>query len=457
MRKLLALLAVLTMVSAAHAENNFNMSSEFRLRATNDQNTTGNDDNGLTQNRWDNRLKLGMDFNAGEKFSAHGTFLHNSHWGQDLTGVTNPTGDSGTAIHDGVGTGQNMLLVNEAYGTWLLNDSTALRFGRGAMTIGDGSVVSVNEWEATPYAFDGAMVTHDMEFGRLSGFYVKFTDWNLAQGQAVVGPEDPETNAYGLNLDIKAVPDVIKMLNVHVIKVKQDEFQDGATHVPGEDTMRYGLTVAGETMGLDFRATYASYTGEHISELGTGSAAANQDISSNMMDAEIGYTLADVMGFLLHFLYHSDTGNSTGATDDETYDSFFYEKHKNGGLMDVFGWGNLTYMQAGVSLAPMDSMTVGLNYIMFSQTEKAGGVIHGANGSAFGTVAAAGGTHTELATEDDLGTEIDLWATKKYDNGFEITARYSMFTPGDEFKTANPATTQEDSYNQIELEARMTF
>jgi hypothetical protein len=437
MRKLLAILSVLTLAQAANAENNLTTSAEFRARVQNDMNNSGDDDTGLTQNAWEHRLKLGLNWNAGEKLSLHSTLLHNSTWGQELAGDTT---DTGIGVRDGFTDGQNMILVNDAYATWMMSDSTSLRFGRGGFTIADGSVISQNDWEKNPYSFEGVMATHDMEFGRVSGFYVKVADY----ANTATTVEDPEASIYGLSLDVKSVPDMIKMLNIHVLKTSKDELPGNAVAAlaPGKDYMRYGLTVGGETSGLDFNFTYASESGEILLEKAGGT---NADASTSMMDLKVGYTLADVMGLRIGLDYHSDTGTSASATDLETYDSYYYEKHANAGKMDIFEWGNLTYMGVNLSMKPMDNTTVGLDYYMFSQTEKdQAGAVTGINGGAFAAAA--------NATEDALGTEMDLWASHKYENGLEMTARYSMFTPGDEYKPG-----QEDAYSLIFVEGKLTF
>ncbi len=447
MRKLLAIVSVLALGQAANAESNFSTSAESRTRVQNDMNTSAAKDGGITQNEWEHRLKLGLGYNLGEKLSLNTTLIHNAIWGQgnayragDAAGASPVTGDDGPGIRNGVGDAQNMLLVNEFYTTWAISDSTSLRFGRGSFTLADGSVVSENDWERNPYAFDGAMITHDMEFGRLSGFFVKFAD--LARGENAI--EDPEVNAYGLSLDIKAVPDAIKMLNLHAIKVNQDELD--ASTMAGQDIMRYGVTVGGETSGVDFNFTYAMVSGEHVSERLNRGSAGNQDISSTMMDLKLGYTLEDVMGLRVGFDYHTDSGSSS-ATKDETYDSFYYQMHQNAGKMDIFRWGNLTYMGVNLSVKPMENTTVGVDYYMFTRTEKKDNTVNlGRNANGFA------GVGILVADEDDLGTEIDVWASHKYDNGLEIKARYSMFTPGDAFKGS-----AEDTYSLAFLEAKATF
>ena len=165
-----------------------------------------------------------------------------------------------------------------------------------------------------------------------------------------------------------------------------------------------------------------------------------------MMDVALGLAMPDMMDFKATLVYHSDTGCKTAncptTEDDEQYDGFYYEKHENGGAMDAFYWGNLSYTGLRLSIAPMDDMTVGLDYYMFSQTEKTG-----SNTGNFGGTAGA-----TAAQEDSLGSEIDLWVGKKYEGGLEVYARYSQFTPGDEYKNSS-----EDTWTQMFLETKMTF
>ena len=104
-------------------------------------------------------------------------------------------------------------------------------------------------------------------------------------------------------------------------------------------------------------------------------------------------------------------------------------------------------MGVNLSLEPMDNTKFGIDYYMFSQTEKDSTNVVGMNGSALSAAAAYD------ATKDALGTEIDVWASHKYDTGLETYLRYSMFTPGDEFKAANI----EETYSMIFAEAKMTF
>src|SRR5690606_12681541 len=103
----------------------------------------------------------------------------------------------------------------------------------------------------------------------------------------------------------------------------------------------------------------------------------------------------------VYVLYHQDTGNDgSSATENSTYQSYFYSKHYNAGLMDVVGWGNLTDLAIGWTLEPVDATTVGLHYHMFTKTEEQGAITSGLNGAA-----ALNGV---TSTKDEIGQEIDL-------------------------------------------------
>jgi len=95
----------------------------------------------------------------------------------------------------------------------------------------------------------------------------------------------------------------------------------------------------------------------------------------------------------------------------------------------------LTYMRVGASVMPSDDVTVGLEYFMFSQTEKDDASV----------------AHEMDANEDELGTEIDLVVTKKYNNNFSTQLRYGIFQPGDEYGP------NADDHSQVYLEAKLTF
>jgi hypothetical protein len=394
----------------------FSHSGDFRLIYTNDMNADGDDDAGSSSDAaWNQRLRWGTTVRAGEKLTGHFTLVHGAEWGNNWD----------TAQYPNDNELENLLLVNEAYATWMASDAWMIRFGRGTFTMADGRFVSTNDWEQVQKAFDGGMATYDHEMARMSLFAVQganFSDDN-AQG-----------NFFGFSADFKSLPAFMKSANLHVVQVKQDDTVN--TGNAGKiGVLKAGVVVTGDVAGLDWRVNYEMEDGSNDSN--------DTDISTSMIDAELGFTVAAAMNARFHVGYHTDSGSKACATppcDRETYDGFHYDTHNNAGLMDVFGWGNLTYMRVGATFAPADDITVAAEYFMFSQTEKDGTVNGGTGLTAI----------TADDEEDDLGTELDLTVTKKYTNNFNISASYRMFSPGKEFSS-------DDDYNQLYIESKLTF
>jgi hypothetical protein len=89
-----------------------------------------------------------------------------------------------------------------------------------------------------------------------------------------------------------------------------------------------------------------------------------------------------------------------------------------------------------------------LEALMFSRTDENDGVYyHPYRSAAYGLVSAS--------NDKNLGTEIDLWATHKYDNGANIGARLGYFTPGKHFTDNNGVS--EESSMQFMLSGGFNF
>jgi hypothetical protein len=445
---LAALLGFLPVANAADAKGEVSHNAEYRVRYQIDQARAGDSDNNTIKHTANHRFKLDLGYRSGEKFGAHFTLLHNATWGD----VGDNAGGPPSQTPSGVANSANMALVNQAYGTWMLNDSWFLKFGRGGMTLADGSVTSQNDWESTPNAFEGILVNWEHEMLRLNLFAVKAGE-NMT---VATGNDDPELNFYGAAIDIKNLPEFLRMVNLHFMQINGDEngVAAGFPYNAGRDEMRYGVVISGDMAGVDFKLNYAAHSGQYT-KLGVKS-----DIDGNMMGAEVGFSMPEMMKSRVYFGYHADSGDSDNAdtTKIEGYSSFFYEKHCNSGCMDVVAWGNLTFMKAGYTFSPLDQVDVGLHYWKFQRTESAIGADRftaGNNGTAYTTAAAS------LSGSDDIGSEIDLAATKKYDSGFSVTATLGMFMPGaylkDEGNLAVAPVKQSDTFNQLFVEGKMTF
>jgi hypothetical protein len=323
-------------------------------------------------------------------------------------------------------------------------------------------VISANEWEPVARAFDGVMLSYDHEMVRANFFGVMSARADAFDKGTGDDIHDNRSGRYwGLSADIKALPSFLKMANVHYMMIKRDGGEYSTLELEKEDTVRYGFTVAGDMMGFDYRATYAINDGDMTD--GTD----NVSIDASMMDLEVGYSLPAMMNLRVHANLHTDSGDKIAAGDDgydnnkaETYAAFHYDSYPAAGKMDILGWGNLTYTKVGVSLDPMEDLSVAVDYYMFTKTEKSGASF-GKNGFAnLGRNVGGDSSYDVFALEtsdekDDLGTELDITVTKRYANNFSISGRYSQFMIGDAFKKA--ASEFNEDPKQIYIEGKLTF
>ena len=428
MKKIISLVALMALAFPASAEDvDVSFSGDFRVRGQYDIvqsfDDAADDRNG---NDWSSQFRIGSAWNAGEEISGQISFLANAHWGGDT--------DSREVAENA-----SNFDVYELYATWLLSDTTKIRVGRGVYTLADGTIVSENFFEDLPFSFDGIIYTHEMDWARLDAFFARLEN-DGANSVAAAADNRTHADTIGLNLDLKFLPDAFSMANVHVLQVNKD----ATTHAPADiDYLRYGLTLAGDVGAVDFRGTYAAYSGD----ISIPTTTSEGDYSGSMYDLELGFNMRDLMGARFHVLLHSDSGDEDGnvtataappaSDDNDRYDGFFYNRHDNAGLMDVIRWGNSTYTQLGISFEPQDDLVFDIRYIMFEKTESKDTVQH-----ELGAVA--------LGTGDDVGDEIDFSVTHKYENGLEIQARYSMFSPGNAFAG-------DDDYSQFFLQASLEF
>lgn len=419
MRKLVALLAFLSFAPSAFAAGaEFSHSGDMRLQYKNDKGKSLADTK--TESMFQQRLRWGTTFRKGDKFTGQLSLVHGAEWGD----ATNANAGYYPDFR-----GVNGLIVNEAYMQWMASDSMTLRAGRGSFTMGNGKVVSKNSYEQVAKAFDGMILTHDHEMVRTNAFFVRGAE--LTGGNN----NDPKGDFIGFNFDLKSLPEFLKTANLHLIQINKD-----ASAVAGEKSNRFGLTVGGDMVGVDYEFTYAGHTGK---ELVAVTGADGDDISASMMDLTVGYSMPDMMNFRVHVDYHTDSGDKTADNKKEAYTGFHYDTHYNAGLMDIVQYGNLTFMSLGFSLEPMEDLMVGFDYYTFTRTEK--GAASSGDGTNSGTMADY--------TKDDLGTEMDLTVKKKYDDNFSVEARYSTFEAGD----AYIASAGREKHTQLLLTGAMSF
>lgn len=410
---LVAAVAATTATAKAAEDVEFKQSGEFRVRYFNDINATGQEASGQKADTT-GRFKYNVSARKGESLQAYASFLHNAQFG---------------AQRSFSGEYADALLVSRAWGWWKASDSLSFKVGRFGIEIADGAVFAENDWEDVPVAHEGLQLAWDFDFAKLNAFAVKTHDNNKTGAATNAGDpsSDPERNFYMLSLDIKNLPEAIKMANVHFIQMNQDQYATGAAPTGLQagymNAQHVGFTVGGDVSNIMYKGTAAFQFGTFNKDDRT-TPATDQKLSANMFDLMVGYSMPETLGLKVSAGFHQDSGAEAGS-DMKQYQPMYYDKHNYAGLMDVVRWGNLTYWNLNASVLPVEDLEVGAGFYMFSRTKDSGTTTLGERYSGISTA-----TGSVAEGEKDLGSEVDVYANKSYDNNLKIGARFGAFMPG---------------------------
>lgn len=424
--------ATLVMSSAAHAQDTeVKHNGDFRVRYYNDMTPSGVKDQPQNKSDLEGRMKLGVTMRKGENLQAHVTLLHGTIFGADKAA-------SNTLVESGYNTvnNNNGLLVNQAYGWWKAGESVTLKAGRFNVEIGGGEFFSADDWRLVPITHEGFQVGFDTGFAMFNAYLIK--DKELTPKNPASLDSDPEQHNVILTADLKNMPEAIKTANITAVQVSKSE-----TGTAGSANAQHiGLTVGGEVAGFSYKGVYATQMG-----IASKTAAGETKLAGNMFDLMVGYAMPETMGLKVYAGYHMDSGDDNAGDDkNEEYQPLYYNSHKFGGMMDMFGWGNLSYFNVGASVAPAEDLEVGLGLFMFTKTKENGAVNQNANTRA---------TYAGLANKSDLGMELDVYASKKYGSAFSIDAHLGAFMPGAAFKDATAK--KEATIMQLMVAGTMMF
>jgi hypothetical protein len=436
MKCLGVLIAGIMMSAAAHAidDSEFRNSGEFRVRYFNDHmpEYDSGDQTGSKKSDVASRFKWNMSVRKGERLQAFLGVIHNTQFG----GQGDQAAPASDAFRDN--DVNNLLLVNRAWGWWRGSDAISFKVGRMGIEFADGAVFSENDWEDIPTAHEGIGAAVDMEYAQISFFAVKTDESSVLNGDG-----DPERSFYLVTADIKNLPEVAKVANVHFIQVMRDR-TGGGPNDGNQNWQHIGFTVGGDYRNVLYKGTAAFQTGTFDQ-----TASSDVKLSANMFDLMVGYSLPETMGAKVSLGYHSDSGDDTDANNQGTYQSLYYDRHNYGGLMDVFRWGNLSYWNLNASFMAKEDLEVGAGYYVFSRTSTSGATTFG---DRFQGYASGGGF---AASETDLGSELDLYANKSYESGFKIGSRFGMFMPGKHLTEGTPK--RDQALYQFMVQASMAF
>ena len=436
MKRLVILAGVLAVSTAAQAQDaEFKHSGEFRLRYYNDMTPSGNKDIPENKSDIEARMKLGLTMQKGQAAKAHVTLIHGTLLGTERgqntpDGLTNPNAYAAFNRDNG-------LMVNEAYGWAAFSEKMFIKAGRFNIDFGGGEFISSDDHKLIPITHEGLALGYDLDFAKALVALVKDKELTLQPGM----DSDPEQHRFMVGIDLKNLPEFLNTASLSFSNFNRSE-----NAAPSANLQIYGLTLGGEAAGLDYCAVLGMQSG-----IAAKTAAIEVKNDAMMMDFRVGFSMPETMGLKVWANYHSDSGDDDAAdSKNSRYNGLYYNSHKFAGLMDIFGWGNLTYWAVGADIAPAEDMTVGLGLYGFSKTKEKDNTINGTNNDRF-----AGLRGGMAADKADLGMELDVYAQKKYANGLIIDAMVGAFMPGAAFKDATPK--REATIIQAMLTGTLTF
>lgn len=238
-----------------------------------------------------------------------------------------------------------------AYGNWMMSDEWMLKVGRTTYQIAQGQVIGTNDYQDFPVQFNGTFLTYSSE--------VVGVDVALASTKDITKEVEKEGTTttepvplYIFSLDVRALPEWVKTINVHLVGDVMENFP------------HLGATLTGDIGGgIGYTATLASTLKEFMEN-------ETSPMESSLIDVALGYTYEwDSSALKFYLGYHQD---------GEKYDPLVYNEHKYAGKLDLAKWGGgLSYVNGGLAWMINSDSKVGAKALWFTKTQQVAEVKEG--------------------------------------------------------------------------------
>ncbi len=290
------------------------------------------------------------------------------------------------------------------------------RAGRQELLLGRQRLVSPLDWANTRRTLDGfagVFVVHDWTVTAFWAQLVEVRKYNFNRS-------DAQVEVFGVYAAGR-VPNTDIGLDLYWIGLDLDNPVTYVNITGDEDRHTLGFRLHGKcgTTGFDYDIEAAYQFGE----------VGSTDISAFMIGSQLGYTVQCAWSprFFVGFDYA--TG---GADNDEvnTFNQLLPLGHAYLGWIDVVGRQNIMAFSAGVSVKPIERLTLHVQGFTFHRADR-GDALYNA-----GAGVVRGG---DLADDREIGYELDLMATYQVDAHLELMLGYSHFFTGDFVENSGPS------------------
>lgn len=323
-----------------------------------------------------------------------------------------------------------------------------LRVGRQTLAYGDQRLIGAFEWNNVGRAFDGGRAMIDLADNlRLDLFATKIAELDdaVAEGEslspfaptlAFPGPNpteggDEDQNFYGAYAQWKPGGQTV---DAYLLYLEDNSPEVAARGVGAGTPIQVHATdddLKLWTAGARLKGPVAALAGldygfEGAYQFGDG---ADLDIRAFALHGELGYALPLFRKSRLSVEANYASGDDDATDDDfETFSNLFPTNHLHYGYMDRVGWSNTENYGVKLDSQLTGKLSTKLHAWLFKLAEEEDALYHAGGGTIFGPGAADG--------EDEVGQEVDLVATYKYNAVLTFQGAYAHFFIGDAVEAA---------------------
>ncbi|MEE8573824.1 MAG: alginate export family protein [Thermodesulfobacteriota bacterium] len=333
-------------------------------------------------------------------------------------------------------------------------DGLSIKVGRQEMNFGDQRLIGAFGWNEYGRSFDAVRVDYGSDQVDVTLFASKIADQTagfLNSGDS----NDRDQDFYGLYTTVKVIPN--NSLDIYFLWLRdasQNQFigNNTGTLATYNNTMlavdcstsadcyidktqnlyTFGARLKGAIAGIDYTFELPVQTGSiDMGNNGGAATAIDYDISAWAFAAKFGYTLPIPQKIRLGIDYAIASGDDDADDSDlETFNHLFPTNHGHYGHIDQQGWRNMESMGLNLTWQALSNLKLYAAFWSFKLNEEEDGW-YGAghwNNSVQGLALRRAMTTNG---DKDLGHEIDLAATYKYNSAVTVKAGVSRFFTDD--------------------------
>lgn len=291
-----------------------------------------------------------------------------------------------------------------------------LRAGRQELSYGKQRLISPLDWSNTRRTFDGVRLLSQAGDWKVDAFATRFVQVQ----QHEFNDGDSGRDFYGLYAT-RPVKPWKATVDAYALGLERDAAKFGTVSGP-EDRYTLGARMGGTAGG---GVDYDVEGGYQFGEVGAA------DVAAWFLAAQAGFAPAACPLKSRWFVgYDLASGDDDPADNDVgTFNQLFPLGHAYFGGIDVVGRQNISDVSLGVSLAPLDKLTIRVEGHQFARAEETDALY-----DAGGNVVRAG----DSGTSRDIGQEVDVVADYKLNLHLALQAGYSHFFAGDFIAQSGP-------------------